>query len=126
MIFFFFLSEILIETSITQNTPLNARMPRFDKRGLDKVIVIVNAGPIRPYVCTPQLSSKSRPTVGPQSTVLGNKLRESGQGFDLSRFSRGPHQSMIENKASCPMSILLHRHSRFGLHPFSLATIVTT
>ena len=80
------------------------------------MIVIVNADPIRANVCTPQVSSESRPTVGPQSIVLGNKLQESGQGFDLSRFSKGPHQSMIENKASCRLSISLHRHLRFGLH----------
>ena len=29
----------------------------------------------------------------------------------------GPHQSMSENKASCRLSILFHRHLRFGLRP---------
>ena len=29
---------------------------------------------------------------------MGNKLQEKGQGFDLSRFSKGPHQSMNEKQ----------------------------
>ena len=52
---FLFLCEILIETSITQGTPLQACMPRFDKRRLDKVIVIVKAVQIGADVCTPHV-----------------------------------------------------------------------
>ena len=42
---------------------------------------------------------ESRPTVGPESGCFGKQAsKEKGQGFDLSRFSRGPHQSMIGGK----------------------------